>query len=301
MWKDEGMAPSQPALAEANASAQPRLTITPATGVIGAWVTGLDTSADYSPEVREVLARAMHEHGVLFHRVDHQITPEEHVRLSEVFGPLHQKHFQGEPLPSPTVIDNAKRANVGTEIWHTDTTVVANPPAASVLRTPVLPAVGGDTIWASMYAAYEALSSRMQRFLEGLEAIHTSDTLLRQRPSARASGLYPETLSATHPVVIRDPVTRKPALYINRNYVSEIVGLSDNESASLLKMLFDHVNTPDFHVRLKWDTRTYAIWDERVTQHRAIADYEGRRVLKRYWIMGPPPVAASEGFEGART
>jgi taurine dioxygenase len=172
----------------------------------------------------------------------------------------------------------------GAEWWHTDATATAEPPKAASLRAIKLPSVGGDTLWASMYAAYEALSSKMQRFLSGLEALHSTN----HHPAAR-EGMFSEPASAVHPVVIGDPVTGKPALYVNSSFTERIIGVADQESASLLKMLLDHINTPDFHVRLKWDTQTIAIWDERVTQHRAIADYVGRRVMHRVVVAGDAP------------
>src|SRR6202034_94900 len=131
-----------------------------------------------------------------------------------------------------------------------------------------LPETGGDTMWASMYAAYEALSSHYQRLLDGLDALHSTDTLYRARPFARENNLFDETKTTVHPVVVRDSVTGKGFLYINSNYTQRLIGLTDFESDSLLQMLFAHINTPDFHVRLKWDKQTVVLWEERVTQHR---------------------------------
>jgi taurine dioxygenase len=258
---------------------------------------GLDLRGEHSPEVRDLLEHALHEHGVLFVRFDGEIDDQDHKRFVAMFGTLHETYFnRAGPDPYVSVLDSEGLGNpkYGTDQWHTDVSVVEQPPLAASLRAVTLPDIGGDTMWASMYAAYETLSSKYQRFLEGLEAVHTTESLLRARPAAREINLFGETKSAVHPVVIRDPVTEKPALYVNSGYTERIVGLSDHESESVLRMLFDHVNTPDLHVRLKWDTQTVVLWEERVTQHRAINDFTGRRILHRLVVNGPRPVAYVE-------
>lgn len=278
---------------EPGSSGQEMLTIKPITNTIGAWVNGLDVRAELSPDVQQTLIRWLHEHGVLFVRYEGEIGHEEHVRFSRIFGEPQHRVSSASDVPFVSVIDNAVLANAGTERWHSDATVLAEPPGVAVLRATVVPDIGGDTLWASMYAAYEGLSSKWQHFLEGLEAVHSSETLLTARPSGRGK-LYQEEKRAIHPVVIRDNITGKPALYVNSNYVSQIVGLSENESATVLRMLFEHVNTPEFHVRHSWDTQSIAIWEERVTQHRAVNDYTGRRVLHRVWVKGAAPTAYGE-------
>ncbi len=237
-----------------------------------------------------MLNRALHEHGVLFVRHDGEIDDSDHKRLARIFGSLHESFFNRGSDPFVSRLDSAGTGSpaYGTDRWHTDVSVVDRPPQAASLRAVTLPAVGGDTMWASMYAAYESLSSKYQRLLDGLEAVHSTETLCRARPKAREDNLFGEEKSAVHPVVVRDPVTDKPALYVNSGYTDRILGLTDRESSSLLDMLFDHVNTPDFHVRLKWDTNTVVIWEERVTQHRAINDYSGRRILCRIVVDGGP-------------
>jgi taurine dioxygenase len=283
---------SQAGPAGSTTSELPR--IVPETGSVGASVLGVDLRGEHGPEVRDLLERALHEHGVLFVRFDGEIDDQDHKRFVAMFGPLHETYFnRSGPDSFVSVLDSegVGNAKYGTDQWHTDVSVVDQPPLAASLRAVMLPETGGDTMWASMYAAYESLSSRYQRFLDGLEALHTTESLLRARPAAREINLFGESKSATHPVVIRDPVTNKPALYVNSGYTERIVGLSDRESESVLRMLFDHVNTPDFHVRLKWDTQTVVLWEERVTQHRAINDYTGRRILHRVVVNGPRPVA----------
>jgi taurine dioxygenase len=274
-----------------------RPAITPLTGTVGATVTDIDLRSEHTPEVGTVLNHALHEHGVLFVRFEGEIDDADHKRLVEIFGPLHESFFNKSSDPFVSRLDSEGTGSpaYGTDRWHTDVSVVDLPPQAASLRALVLPAVGGDTMWASMYAAYESLSSKYQRLLDGLEALHSTETLCRARPKAREDNLFGEPKSAVHPVVLRDPVTGKPALYVNSGYTERILGLTDRESTSLLEMLFDHVNTPDFHVRLKWEMNTVVIWEERVTQHRAINDYSGRRILCRIVVDGSPLEAYQVG------
>jgi taurine dioxygenase len=276
--------------------------VVPQTGTVGAAVTGLDLRSEHSPEVSRLLDRALHEHGVLFVRFDGEIDDADHKRFAAIFGDLHESYFNrgaGDPFVSVLDSERTGSPSYGTDRWHTDAAVVDRPPQAASLRAITLPEHGGDTMWASMYAAYEALSSRYQRLLEGLEALHSTEALYRARPLAREAKLYSETKTAVHPVVVRDPVTDRPALYVNSGYTERILGLTDTENESLMRMLFEHVNTPDFHVRLKWDTQTVVVWEERVTQHRAINDYAGKRVLHRIVVDGEPPQAYVSSGRGA--
>jgi taurine dioxygenase len=177
-----------------------------------------------------------------------------------------------------------------TNQWHTDGSPAENPPQAALLKAGILPSAGGDTMWASMYAAWEDLSSRYQRFLDGLEAVHSTAALLRHFDFNQISS-FGEGTSCVHPVVLRDPITQKRMLYVNSNYTERIVGLKPFESESVIRMLLDHVNTPEFHVRLEWKPTTIAVWEERVTQHRAVADYSGHRKMDRLTIRGDRPAA----------
>jgi taurine dioxygenase len=144
-------------------------------------------------------------------------------------------------------------------------------------------------MWASTTAAFDALSSRLQRTLEGMEAVHSTNGVARFYENGRGKEVFGEGESHSHPVVIVDPVTRRKALYVNSNYTERLVGVSEQESARLLEMLFAHVNTPEFHVRLRWQPNMVAVWEERVTQHRAVADYADRRVMRRIVIKGQRP------------
>src|SRR5262249_18316137 len=149
------------------------------------------------------------------------------------------------------------------------------PPVQSVLRAVQVPGVGGDTLWASMYGAYDALSSRMQRIVDDLDAVHSN---VDAPTTDKMTG---EVLSTHHPVVIADPVTARRALYVNSNYTKRIVGMTDRESAAVLRFLFEHVQAQELHVRFRWQPGDVAFWAEHVTQHAAVGDERGRRILHR--------------------
>jgi taurine dioxygenase len=181
-----------------------------------------------------------------------------------------------------------------TERWHTDSTFLPEPPFGAILRAVQLPSTGGDTCWASMYAAYEGLSPAMQTFLDGLTAEHSTaiiDAALAQLGTVvrRDSGFAP----SIHPVVRVHPETGRKSLFVNGNFTTRIMELSERESAVLLSFLFEHVNSPEYHVRFHWEPNSVAIWDNRATQHCAIPDYHERRVMCRCMMRGDRPVGPS--------
>jgi taurine dioxygenase len=239
--------------------------------------------------VAEQLTQALHENGVLFFSAGEPVSDEEHQQFARVFGEV-LTHSVAESLYKDDsdfdTFDSAEQ--YPTDVWHTDGSTWACPPQASVLRCIVMPPFGGDTMWASMYAAYESLSSHYQLLLDGLEAVHTTAGVARRNPGLTLK----EKPGQVQPVVLRDPVTGRRMLYVNSLYTDRIVGFSDTESERLLSMLFEHVNTPEFHVRLRWKQDTIAVWEERVTQHRAIYDYHPMpRLMKRLEIAGKPLTA----------
>jgi taurine dioxygenase len=260
------------------------------TGTIGAIVRGVGLDERRSPETAELLQRALHEHGVLFFEYDHVVGKDEFHDFGEMFGELEEGYRISagkgkEPdNPEDPVMDNDKvpMKDFNTNRWHSDGTLFECPPQAAMLTAVEVPEAGGDTMWASMYAAWEDLSSFNQRLLEGLEVLH----------SARRLPWLTIDATAVHPAVIRDQVTGRKALFVNANYSDRIIGMSERESETLLQMLFDHVNTPEFHVRLRWRPGIIAVWEERVTQHRGVADFKkGPRKMRRLTFVGDRPVA----------
>ena len=271
------------------------LTIKRLTSNIGAEVAGLDLSQKLDREqVREV-REALLAHQVLVFR-EQDLSPESHIAFAEYFGtikcpPVATAH--GGP-PEINVIDQTDPRGEGADAWHADNTYTAEPPMGSLLRVLQLPSVGGDTAFASMYAAYDALSPAIQRLCDGLTAVHDvtrslSKAIARGHSVANLAELQKQLPPVEHPVVIVHPETGRRALFVNVNSTERIVGFSDAESEMLLRFLFEHTKNPEFQLRVTWDTRSLVFLDNRCTQHYAIADYRERRILHRVAVKGERP------------
>jgi taurine dioxygenase len=188
------------------------------------------------------------------------------------------------------VLESDAKRPIVADRWHSDVTFEKCPPLGSVLRAVAVPAAGGDTLWASMYAAWEALSDAMQRLLSGLTALHDGGGFARiARDDAQRKDLASRQ-TAVHPVVRTHPVTRRKALFVNSVFTKQIVGMKPGESRALLRFLWRHLESPDWSVRLRWRKDTIAMWDNRCTQHRVIADAlpEYRR-MERVTLVGDAP------------
>lgn len=251
------------------------------TGTVGALVHGVDLAGPHGDGVTNTVRRALHEHGVLFFEFGHVLDTEEFMGFAPLFGEPEERYRLGTGKSEFIDSDLVPMKEVRVNCWHTDGTLFDCPPQAAMLTPLELPDVGGDTMWASMYAAWDALSSHHQRLLEGAEALH----------SAARLPFLKDARTAIHPAVIRDPVTNRQMLFVNSNYTERILGMSDRESDALLAFLFDHVNSPEFHVRLRWRPGLVAVWEERVTQHRGVADFVGPRKLRRLTFPGDRPAA----------
>jgi len=253
------------------------------TTAVGAVVHGVELCLEYSATTAERVRQGLHEFGVLFFDFDHPVDADEFFAFSKLFGEPEQGYRLstrgGES--GAAVIDSAlaPMREVRINCWHSDGTCFERPPQMAMLTPVELPEVGGDTMWASMYAAWEGLSSHHQRLLEGVEVLHSTARL----------PFLDQSTSAVHPAVIRDAVTGRTMLFVNSNYTERILGMNDSENDAMLAMLFAHVNTPEFHVRLRWRPGVIAVWEERVTQHRGVADYEGPRKLRRLTFPGERP------------
>jgi taurine dioxygenase len=262
------------------------------TPVIGAEVFGVDLSKDLGNQQYDEVHRALLDNLVIFFR-DQQMTPDQHVALGQRFGKLHI-HPNAPHLidgrPEILVIkadENSKR--VAGEAWHSDVSCDEEPPMGSILYIHKVPANGGgDTMFANMYTAYEALSGPMQRLLEGCTAMHESIKAHKnQHRTNRDDARYPE---AEHPVIRTHPETGRKALFVNRGFTTRIVQLADNESDAVLETLFRLIETPSFHCRFKWQPNSVAFWDNRAAQHNAIWDYHPmRRYGHRVTVCGDRP------------
>ena len=175
--------------------------------------------------------------------------------------------------------------------WHTDVSCDPEPPMGSILHMRELPPSGGDTLFASMYAAYEALSEPMKKFLSGLKAWHESEHVLGgtlgQKLREGDGKEYPRAL---HPIVRTHPETHRKCLFVNSGFTTRIDGLEENESRSILQLLFDHIRAPEFQCRFRWRPFSVAFWDNRSTQHYASWDYfPNSRLGYRVTIKGTKP------------
>jgi taurine dioxygenase len=268
--------------------------IRPLTTTIGAEIHGIDLRKDLDDGDVAHLRQALLDHLVLFFR-DQCIDDEQHVAFSLRFGPLHVSPFTTKYQDSDAVVvlDQVHPKGEGADEWHSDNTFLETPPMGSILRCERLPSVGGDTCFASMYAAYDALSDPVRALVDELWAVHDITKPLRK---AIRDGHTTLDLAATqqqfppvrHRVAVRHPETGRKALFVNRNSTTHIEGLSERENDVLLPFLLDHVRSPEFQCRFHWEPGSIAFWDNRSVQHYAVADYHERRVMRRVTIAGPP-------------
>ena len=276
------------------ASTSSSLTFRPMANDFGAMIEGLDLGAiDAAAAAR--LDEALHRYGVLFYRRGAEISEAEFLTLGNALGEIiiypYRRNDYDDADQRLNFVD--MEADTTTELrtaaWHTDGTPEPLPPQSAMLNPVIVPEVGGDTMWASMYAAYEALSPHYQRLLDGLDALHTTDAVLRKMGPSADPAMFGKGARHVHPAVLTDPVTGRRMLYVNANYTEKLIGLTDRESASLLEMLFALIDTPEFHLRWRWRLGDIAIWEERVTQHKAVPDFTGRRVMRRIAWKGTVP------------
>lgn len=269
-----------------------RWSIRPLTPVIGAEVLGVDL-AEIDDAAFEDIWSALTEHGVLFFR-DQDLSIEAQKAFGARFGELvvhpNDPGVDGHPEVMVIHADEGSKRVAG-ERWHSDVSCDPVPPMGSILRLHTVPDVGGDTLFANMYAAYETLSDRMKLHLDGLSAVHDGGPYYREvnRLIGRDDGGrdYP---SAEHPVVRTHPVSGKKALFVNSMFTTRIVDLPAQESEAILRFLFEHVQRPDFQCRFRWRKNSIAFWDNRCTQHHAIWDYwPETRSGYRVTIRGEPP------------
>ena len=254
---------------------------------LGAEITGIDLADGLSPETYREVRAALLEFQVLFFKEQSEMSPETQVQVGKMFGELHM-HPAAPPMPGCPevfVIHAHKDSKVANgEFWHSDVSCDREPPLGTILQLHVLPEIGGDTLFANMYAAYDALSEPMKHMLSGLTAQHESEHVYRGRYSDRGvddyGKVYPES---AHPVIRRHPETGRKAIYVNRTFTTRINELPEAESNALLSFLFDHCEQIDFQIRFRWALNDVAFWDNRCVMHRAIWDYwpherKGRRV-----------------------
>jgi taurine dioxygenase len=252
-----------------------QLDVRPIAGSCGAEVHGVDLTT-LDADGWDAMYAAWLEHLVLFFP-NQSLDADAHVALGRRFGEPEIHPFVAkldDEHPEIIVIDTIGH---GAAVWHTDVTFSPTPPMASILRMVVNPSRGGDTMFTNQYLAFETLSDPMRDLLEGLTAVHTA-----------ALFGHPEQQS-THPVVRTHPETGRKSLFVNRTFTSHIVELRREESDALLAHLYAWSEQPAFQCRYRWSEGSVGIWDNRCTQHYAIPDYRGRRVIERVTVIGDAP------------
>ena len=255
--------------------------VTRLAGALGAEVTGVRL-AEISQQEADAIRALLTTHKVLVFP-DQHLGVEDHVALGEKFGALEGAHpnLRNPELDHPNVFElKASHGGIADE-WHTDLTFTEAPPLMSILNMVVCPETGGDTMWTNLIAAYNDLSEPMQEMLDGLTALHDA------RPHGNREAM------AIHPVVRVHPETGEKALYVNEHFTRRIVEMNAFESEALLTFLTRWVQSPRFTVRVRWSQGAIGMWDNRVTQHFVLNDFQGERMIQRVTVLGDHPQGVS--------
>ncbi len=274
-------------------SSENKITVTPITSNIGAEISGIQIADAMDQSTFGVIHQALMDHQVIFFR-DQEMTLEEHKAFGRQFGDLHvhpaYPSDEGHPEVMKIHTDENSTRHAGEE-WHSDVTCDEEPPMGSILHLQTVPKAGGDTLFSSTYAAYDALSDAMKDFLDGLTAHHSGEIVYRGRYTyLDVDDKDMEYPNNDHPVIRTHPVTKKKGIFVNRTFTSHINGLTKIESDALLEMLYRHMEKPDFQVRFKWQPGSVAFWDNRCVQHYAVWDYFPQtRSGNRVTVCGDKP------------
>jgi len=262
---------------------------------IGAEIHGVDLSGPLPQTTLDAIERALLDHMLLLFR-GQDVTPEQQLAFGRNFGDVYCPSMAAyvPEYPDIMLLDTTNPKGAGADSWHYDATFMTEPPKACVLRPVQLPTTGGDTCWANMVAAYEALSPALRSMLDGLTAVHDLTGQLRISVDR---GISPEDFETIrkkwppteHPVVRTHPVTGRKALFLNKVTGSRLKGLSEQENDLLVPFLLDHVRAPEFQCRVRWEPDCIAFWDNRCTQHCGVPDFDERRVMHRVTIAGDKP------------
>jgi len=242
--------------------------VIPASPRIGAEIGKIDLTQPFAEEQEAELKRAFTEYQVIFFR-DQKISHEDHLRLASVWG-TPGIHVGGKTNSKVTDDPRVRifhadenSTQVSGDVWHTDQSCASVPPMGSMLYIHTVPPYGGgDTLFASMYAAYDGLSNRMKQYLDGLTAVHDAYDVFG-----------PGTPNAVHPVIVRHPDSGRKAIYVNRGFTKKINEVPEEESRGVLEFLYNHCAQPEFTMRFRWQPHSIAFWDNRCVHHHAIFDY----------------------------
>lgn len=269
------------------------------TGTIGAEILDADLRRD---DDAAAIRAAFVTHSVVVIR-DQRLTPEDHLAFARRFGPINVNRFfaaHPEHREIALVLKEPDQTGAIGEEWHTDHAYDSAPAMGSILHAIETPPYGGDTVFASMGAAYEGLSERFRAMIAGLSAWHSSRHVFGDTQkdtdsvrSGRVGNAAAATQDSLHPVVIRHPLSGRKGLFVNPQFTTRIDGLSPMESESVLGALYRHCQKPEFQCRVSWRAGDVTLWDNRATWHKAINDYQGhRRLMHRVTVEGVPLTAA---------
>ena len=250
--------------------------IDPLTPAIGAEIAGLDLSRPLDGETLDAVYQALLDRLVIFFR-DQDLEPAAQLAFAEGY-------------PNVVLLKHGPDRKPDTNAWHSDLTFYAEPPFASILYAVEVPACGGDTLWANMYAAYDALAPEIKSHIDALEAIHDMgdfrNDFLADGGLEGLDRAMARQGSAVHPVAPRHPVTGRRYLFVNRPFTRLITTMNQRDSDRLLGFLYDHIDRPEFQMRLRWRPGSLAMWDNRVTQHYAVDDYRPHgRTMHRVTVV----------------
>jgi taurine dioxygenase len=272
------------------------ITVTRVGANLGAEITGVDLRKPLTDAQFSVIEEALVENELIIFR-NQDISSENLMDYGRRFGELTVHPFAPHEQEAPVLIkfrNDETNAPFGTDVWHSDETFRKEPPIATVLCAKEVPAVGGDTMFVSMAAAYNGLSERMKQFISGLEAVHDfkpfralfGDSEDERKNLQEFELLYPPQL---HPVVRIHPVSGRKVLFVNPQFTVAVKHMDERESRVLLDTLFHQALVPEYQFRLHWAPHTIAMWDNRSTQHYAVNDYyPQRRYMERVTIRGGP-------------
>ena len=262
---------------------------------LGAEISGIDLSKDFSEEIQNKIYDDLIQYKVLFFR-EQTITPQFHVEFAKSFGSIEEPHPvypHVDGFPEIVLLENDKDNPPDTDEWHTDVTFKNDPPFASVLYCKTIPEVGGDTLWSSLSKIYDALPDELKAQIENLRAIHDMGSFRNnymnddnKESSVKLNKGFEEFGNAVHSVVKVHPISNEKYIYINPSFTSHIVGMTATDSNNLLSYLFNFMCKPEFQIRFKWTPNTLVIWDNRCTMHYAIGDYiPDKRVMHRVTVL----------------
>ena len=274
------------------------ISVSPLSPALGGEISGVDIAAGIGDEQFAEIRQAFVDYGVIFLR-DQDISPDQHIEFARRWGEINVNRFFQPVVTHPIIAEVRKepeqKSNIGSS-WHTDHSYDQLPAMGSILYAREVPSVGGDTLFASMYAAYEALSEGMKKMLLSMNAEHSSRHVFGEIAyvdtdpedlGGRLGNTAAATQDSIHPVVIKHPLSGRPALYVNGDFTIKFEGWSTEESQPLLDFLYAHASQHEFTCRFRWQKGSVAIWDNRATHHLALNDYHGeRRLMHRITLEG---------------